>query len=333
MKYYVLGCLASGILLYGMSMIYGATGQLGLAEIAQVIRDGGAQRLPLVFGVVFIVSGLAFKLTAAPFHMWTPDVYQGAPTTVTLLVGAAPKFAAFAITLRLLIEALHGIAIDWQPMLLIMAALSLAIGNIVAIAQSNFKRMLAYSTISHMGFVFLGLLSGVYQGQAGASAAAYGSSLFYIVIYVLTTLSTFGLIMLMSRQGFECEEIADLKGLNRRNPLLAGVLLLSMFSLAGIPPLSGFYAKLVVLQALVGAGHVPLAVFAVLMSVIGAFYYLRVVKMAYFDEPDDGVTLSSGTTVTRGVMSLNGLLVIGLGILPGGLMALCINVIQQSLRF
>ncbi|HET8598463.1 MAG TPA: NADH-quinone oxidoreductase subunit NuoN [Castellaniella sp.] len=334
MKYYVLGCLASGILLYGMSMIYGATGQLGLAEIAQVIRDGGAQRLPLVFGVVFIVSGLAFKLTAAPFHMWTPDVYQGGPTTVTLLVGSAPKFAAFAITLRLLIEALHGIAIDWQPMLLIMAALSLAIGNIVAIAQTNFKRMLAYSTISQMGFVFLGLLSGVYQGQSAASAAAaYGSSLFYIVIYVLTTLSTFGLIMLMSRQGFECENIADLKGLNRRNPLLAGILMLSMFSLAGIPPLSGFYAKLVVLQALVGAGHIALAVFAVLMSVIGAFYYLRVVKAAYFDEPEDGVTLGAGSVATRGVMSLNGLLVIGLGILPGGLMALCVDVIQQSLRF
>lgn len=333
MKYYVLGCLASGILLYGMSMIYGATGELGLAEIAQVIRDGGAERLPLVFGVVFIVSGLAFKLTAAPFHMWTPDVYQGAPTTVTLLVGAAPKFAAFAIMLRLLIEALHGIAIDWQPMLLIMAALSLAIGNIAAIAQTNFKRMLAYSTISHMGFVFLGLLSGVFDGQPGASAAAYGASLFYIVIYVLTTLSTFGLILLMSRQGFECEEISDLKGLNRRNPLLAGVLMLSMFSLAGIPPLSGFYAKLVVLQALIGAGYVWLAVFAVMMSLIGAFYYLRVIKTAYFDEPDDTVTLGSGTVATRGIMSLNGLLVIGLGILPGGLMALCISVIQQSLRF
>ncbi|CAM5780492.1 NADH-quinone oxidoreductase subunit NuoN [Castellaniella caeni] len=333
MKYYVLGCLASGILLYGMSMIYGATGQLGLAEIAQVIRDGGAQRLPLAFGVVFIVSGLAFKLTAAPFHMWTPDVYQGAPTTVTLLVGAAPKFAAFAIMIRLLIEALHGIAMDWQPMLLIMAALSLAIGNIVAIAQTNFKRMLAYSTISHMGFVFLGLLSGVFEGQPGASAAAYGASLFYIVIYVLTTLSTFGLIMLLSRQGFEAEEIADLKGLNRRNPMLAGVLLLAMFSLAGIPPLSGFYAKLVVLQALINAGHVPLAVFAVMMSLIGAFYYLRVVKMAYFDEPEDGVELSSGTAVTRSVMSLNGLLVIGLGVMPGGLMALCIDVIRQSLVF
>lgn len=333
MKYYVLGCLASGILLYGMSMIYGATGQLGLVEIAQVIRNGGADRMPLVFGVVFIVSGLAFKMTAAPFHMWTPDVYQGAPTTVTLLVGSAPKFAALVITLRLLIEALHGIAVNWQPMLLILAVLSLAVGNIVAIAQSNFKRMLAYSTIGQMGFVFLGLMSGVYEGQAGASAEAYGASLFYVVIYVLTTLSTFGLILLMSRQGFECEEISDLKGLNRRNPLLAGVLMLSMFSLAGIPPLSGFYAKLVVLQAVVGAGHVWLAVFAVMCSLIGAFYYLRVVKAAYFDEPEDSITLGAGTLATRGVMSVNGLLVIGLGILPGGLMALCVDVIRQSLAF
>lgn len=331
MKYYVLGCLASGILLYGMSMIYGATGQLGLAEIGQVIREGGADRMPLVFGVVFIVSGLAFKMTAAPFHMWTPDVYQGAPTTVTLLVGSAPKFAAFVITLRLLIDALHGIAVDWQPMLLILAVLSLAVGNIVAIAQTNFKRMLAYSTIGQMGFVFLGLMSGVYDGQA--SVAAYGSSLFYVVIYVLTTLSTFGLILLLSRQGFECEEISDLKGLNRRNPLLAGVLLLSMFSLAGIPPLAGFYAKLVVLQAVVGAGHVWLAVFAVMCSLIGAFYYLRVVKTAYFDEPENHVKLGSGTLATRGVMSLNGLLVIGLGILPGGLMSLCVDVIRQSLTF
>ncbi|MDN5842508.1 MAG: NADH-quinone oxidoreductase subunit NuoN [Alcaligenaceae bacterium] len=333
MKYYVLGCLASGILLYGMSMIYGATGHLGLAEIAEVIRSGGADRLPLVFGVVFIVSGLAFKLTAAPFHMWTPDVYQGAPTTVTLLVGAAPKFAAFAIMIRLLIEALHGVAIDWQPMLMIMAVLSLAVGNLVAIAQTNFKRMLAYSTISHMGFIFLGLLSGVVDGRADAAGAAYGSALFYVVIYVLTTLSTFGLILLLSRQGFECEEINDLKGLNRRNPLLAGVLLLSMFSLAGIPPLSGFYAKLAVLQALVGAGHVAIAVIAVMFSLIGAFYYLRVVKMAYFDEPDSDRTLGSGTAMTRGVMSINGLLVIGLGILPGGLMALCVQVINQSLTF
>lgn len=333
MKYFVLGALASGVLLYGMSMIYGATGQLNLRLIAQVIGSGNAERLPLVFGVVFIVSGLAFKLAAAPFHMWTPDVYQGSPTAVTLIIAAAPKIAAFAITLRLLVEGLHGIAIDWQPMLLILAVLSLAIGNLAAIAQSNFKRMLAYSTISHMGFVFLGLLSGVIQEQAAAAGEAYGASLFYMVIYVLTTLSTFGLILLLSRKGFECEEISDLKGLNRRNPLLAGVLLLSMFSLTGIPPMAGFYAKLAVLQALVGAGHIAIAVVAVMFSLIGAFYYLRVVKMAYFDEPvGDAVPLNNGV-LTNGVMSVNGLLIIVLGILPGGLMALCVSVVQGSLKF
>src|SRR5690606_27711359 len=241
MKYFVLGALASGVLLYGMSMIYGATGQLDLRLIAQAIGSGNVQHLPLVFGVVFIVSGLAFKLTAAPFHMWTPDVYQGSPTAVTLIVAAAPKLAALAITLRLLIEGLHGIALDWQPMLLLMAVLSLAIGNLTAIVQTNFKRMLAYSTISHMGFIFLGLLSGVGQDQA-VSGSAYGASLFYMVIYVLTTLVTFGLIMLLSHRGFECEQIADLKGLNRRNPILAAMLMLAMFSLAGIPPMAGFYA-------------------------------------------------------------------------------------------
>ncbi|SHI17587.1 NADH dehydrogenase subunit N [Pollutimonas bauzanensis] len=333
MKYFVLGALASGVLLYGMSMIYGATGQLDLSQIAQVIGSGKAERLPLVFGVVFIVAGLAFKLAAAPFHMWTPDVYQGAPTAVTLILGAAPKLAAFAITLRLLIEGLHGIAVDWQPMLLVLAVLSLAIGNIAAIAQTNFKRMLAYSTISHMGFVFLGLLSGVVQGQPGAAGSAYGAALFYMVIYVLTTLVTFGLILLLSRKGFECEEISDLKGLNRRNPILAGLLLLAMFSLTGIPPMAGFYAKLAVLQALVGSGHVAIAVVAVMFSLIGAFYYLRVVKMAYFDEPEgESMPLANGI-VTSGLMSINGLLIIALGILPGGLMALCVSVIQDSLKF
>lgn len=333
MKYFVLGSMASGVLLYGMSMIYGATGQLDLTQIAQVIGSGKAERLPLVFGVVFIVSGLAFKLAAAPFHMWTPDVYQGSPTAVTLLLGAAPKLAAFAITLRLLIEGLHGIAVDWQPMLLILAVLSLAIGNIAAIAQTNFKRMLAYSTISHMGFVFLGLLSGVVQEQAAATGAAYGSSLFYMVIYVLTTLSTFGLILLLSRKGFECEEIADLKGLNRRNPILAGILLLSMFSLTGIPPMAGFYAKLAVLQALVGSGHLAIAVVAVMFSLIGAFYYLRVVKMAYFDEPEGELVPVNNGVITSGLMSINGLLIIVLGVLPGGLMALCVSVIEGSLKF
>jgi NADH-quinone oxidoreductase subunit N len=381
MKYFVLGALASGVLVYGMSMIYGATGQLDLSQVAQVIGSGQAERLPLVFGAVFIVSGLAFKLTAAPFHMWTPDVYEGSPTAVTLLLGAAPKLAAFAITLRLLMEGLHGVAVDWQPMLLVMAVLSLAIGNIAAIAQSNFKRMLAYSTISHMGFVFLGLLAGVVDGSSAAAYSAYGSALFYMVIYVLTTLATFGLILILSRRGFECDQIADLKGLNRRDPILAGVLLVSMFSLTGIPPMAGFYAKLAVLQALVGAGHIAAAVAAVMFSLIGAFYYLRIVKMAYFDEPVpaaatsgpspelhqdravDAVTARSSAAqdvmnrpragelprgevpytgtrpavgnrfVPSGLMSLNGLLIIGLGILPGGLMAICIKVLESSLSF
>lgn len=333
MKYFLLGAMASAVLLYGMSMIYGATGQLDLARIAWAISSGEAERLPLVFGVVFIVSGLAFKLAAAPFHMWTPDVYEGSPTTVTLILGAAPKLAALAITLRLLVEGLHGVAIDWQPMLLVMAVASLAIGNIAAIAQTNFKRMLAYSTISHMGFVFLGLLSGVVQGDPAATGQAYGASLFYMIIYVLTTLSTFGLILLLSRRGFECEQITDLKGLNRRSPVLAGVLLVSMFSLTGIPPMAGFYAKLAVLQAVVGAGHVWLAVVAVMFSLIGAFYYLRVVKMAYFDEPEGEIEPIDNGIVTSGVMSLNGLLIIGLGILPGGLMALSVSVIKSSLFF
>ncbi len=333
MKYFLLGALASAVLLYGMSMIYGATGELDLARIAWAVKNGDAEHLPLVFGVVFIVSGLAFKLAAAPFHMWTPDVYHGAPTTVTLIVAAAPKFAALVITLRLLIEGLHGIAVDWQPMLVILAVLSLAVGNITAIAQTNFKRMLAYSSISHMGFVFLGLLSGVVEGHPVVASEAYGASLFYMISYVLTTLTTFGLILLLSRKGFECENIADLKGLNRRDPILAGVLLVSMFSLTGIPPMVGFYAKLAVLQVLVGAGYVWLAVLAVMLSLVGAFYYLRVVKMAYFDDPAPDAGPIQRSPGTQGVMSINGLLVIGLGILPGGLMALCVRVIESSLFF
>lgn len=333
MKYFLLGAMASAVLLYGMSMIYGATGQLDLARIAWVISTDQAERLPLVFGVVFIVAGLAFKLAAAPFHMWTPDVYEGSPTTVTLIIGAAPKFAALVIVLRLLVEGLHGIALDWQPMLMVLAVLSLAIGNIAAIAQTNFKRMLAYSTISHMGFVFLGLLSGVVDGSVLVASEAYGASLFYMISYVLTTLSTFGLILLLSRRGFESEQISDLKGLNRRSPVLAGVLLVSMFSLTGIPPMVGFYAKLAVLQVLIGAGYVWLAVVAVLFSLVGAFYYLRVVKMAYFDEPEGEVHPINSGAVTGGIMSLNGLFIIGLGVLPGGLMALCVSVIKSSLFF
>src|SRR5690606_1499271 len=302
MKYFVLGSMASGVLLYGMSMIYGATGTLDLTRIAEVIGAGQAERLPMVFGVVFIVTGLGFKLATAPFHMWSPDVYQGAPTSVTLIVAAAPKLAALAITLRLLIDGLHGLAVDWQPMLIVLAVLSLIIGNLTAIVQTNFKRLLAYSTISHMGFVLLGLLAGVSDGSTDAPGLAHGSALFYMVIYVLTTLVTFGLILLLSHRGFECENIADLKGLNRRSPIMAAMLMLSMFSLAGIPPLAGFYAKLAVLQAVIGAGHIWLAVLAVVFSLIGAFYYLRVVKVAYFDEPEGETGPIDTGVITNGLM-------------------------------
>ena len=335
MKYFVLGALASGILLYGISMIYGATGHLDLEQVAHVINSGKAQRLSLVFGVVFIVAAFAFKMGVVPFHMWVPDVYDGSPTAVTLVLGTTPYLAAFAVMLRFLIQALHGIALDWQPMLLILAVLSLGVGNIVAIAQTNFKRMLAYSMISHMGYVFLGLLSGVVPGHSQVIDTAYGASLFYLLIYVFSTSITFGLIVLLSGKGFECAEIADLKGLNRRSPVLAGTLLASMFSLAGIPPFAGFYAKLSVLQVLIGADHVAIAVVAVMFSLIGAFFYLRVVKVAYFDEPDsDAVEIQSGNgVIPRGLMSLNGLLLLLFGILPGGLMALCIKVVESSLKF
>jgi len=331
MKYFVLGALASGFLLYGMSMIYGATGHLDLTEVSNVIAAGKAEKMALVFGIVFLVSGLAFKLGAVPFHMWVPDVYQGSPTAVTLILGGAPKLAAFAITLRLLVDGLHGLAADWQPMLMILAVLSLAIGNLTAIAQTNFKRMLAYSTISHMGFVLLGLMSGSVAGKPELSSAAYGASLSYMLTYVLTTLASFGIVLLLSRQGFECEHIDDLKGLNRRSPWHAAIVLLLMFSLAGIPPLVGFYAKLAVLQALISAGHVTLAVVAVLFSLIGAFYYLRVVKVVYFDEPAADAAPMVATAGQRGVLSINGALILVLGLLPGGLMALCVQAIRSSL--
>lgn len=330
MKYFVLGALASGFLLYGMSMVYGATGHLDLAQIATVIAAGKAQKMALVFGVVFIVAGLAFKLGAAPFHMWLPDVYHGAPTAITLVLGAAPKLAAFAITLRVLIEGMHSLAADWQPMLLILAVLSLAVGNITAIAQTNFKRMLAYSTISHMGFVLLGLSGGVVAGRDG-SAGAYGAALFYMVTYVLTTLGSFGMVLLLARDGFECDNIDDLKGLNRRSPWHAFIVLLLMVSLTGLPPTVGFYAKLAVLQPLIEGGHVAIAVVAVLFSLIGAFYYLRVVKVVYFDEPVDESKPITASCAQRGLLSLNGALILILGLVPGGLMAVCIHAVQTSL--
>jgi len=333
MKYFVLSALASGFLLYGLSMIYGATGSLDISEVFKAVNSGHLKHQVLVFGVVFIVTGLGFKLGAVPFHMWLPDVYEGAPTVVSLIVAGAPKLSAFAICIRLLVEGLLPLAIDWQQMLAILAIGSLLIGNVVAISQTNFKRMLGYSTISQMGFVLLGLMSGVVNGNTLSAANAYSSAMFYALTYVLTTLSAFGIILLLAREGFESEEISDLAGLNQVSPLYAGVMAVSMFSFAGIPPLMGFYAKLSVLQALVSSGlplYIALAVFAVIMSLIGAFFYLRVIKVMYFDAPITAATISAPLDV-RVVLSLNGALVLMLGVLPGGLMTLCAQAIVATL--
>ena len=331
-KYFVLGALASGFLLYGMSMIYGATGTLDLAKIAASLASPTpAKTTVMIFGVVFIVAGLAFKFGAVPFHMWVPDVYQGTPTLATLMIAAGPKLATFAIAFRLLAEGMVGLATDWQQMLMVLSVLSMGLGNLVAIAQTNLKRMLAYSTIAQVGFVLLGMLSGVVGGNAQGLAEAWSSSLFYLVTYVLTTLGSFGLILLLARKGHEAEEISDLAGLGKRSPGLAFVLLILMFSLAGIPPTVGFYAKLSVLQSAVQAGLVWLAVAAVLFSLIGAFYYLRIVKTVYFDEPTDvAAPESSGGAVA--LMSVNGALVLLLGLLPGPLMAVCLEAVRQALR-
>ena len=333
MKYFVLGAMASGFLLYGLSMMYGATGSLDINDVFKAIASREVDHRVLVFGLVFIVAGLAFKLGAAPFHMWIPDVYQGAPTAVTLMIGAAPELAAFAIAFRLLVEGMLPLAIDWQQMLMVLSIASLVVGNFAAIAQTNLKRMLAYSTIAQMGFMLLGLLSGVIDGNTANAANAYSASMFYIISYVLTTLASFGVILLLAREGFESEEISDFAGLNQRSPLYAGVMAVCLFSLAGIPPLVGFYAKFAVLQALIASGsamHIGLAVFAVMMSLVGAFYYLRVVKVMYFDSPITATTVSAPADV-RVVLSFNGALVLLLGLMPGGLMALCGDAIVRTL--
>ncbi len=333
MKYFVLGALASGFLLYGLSMLYGATGSLDIGMVFKAVASGHIKHQVLVFGLVFIVAGIAFKLGVVPFHMWVPDVYQGAPTAVTLMIGGAPKLAAFAIFIRLLVEGLLPLAIDWQQMLVVLCVGSLLIGNLAAIAQTNLKRMLAFSTISQMGFVLLGLLSGVINGNTLSAANAYSSAMFYVITYVLTTLATFGVILLLAREGFESEEISDLAGLNQRSPLYAGVMAVCLFSMAGIPPLVGFYAKLSVLQALITSGqtsYLVLAIFAVMMSLIGAFYYLRVVKVMYFDQPITASTVSASADV-RIVLCLNGALIVALGLLPGGLMSLCARAIVKTL--
>ena len=334
MKYFVLGAMASGFLLYGMSMIYGATGSLELSAVFQSIMAGSAHPQVLIFGLVFVVAGLAFKLGVVPFHMWIPDVYHGAPTSATLLIGGAPKLAAFALVMRLLVEGLLPLAIDWQQMLALLAIASLLIGNLAAIAQTNLKRMLAFSTIAQMGFVLMGLIAGVGFGGAPQAVGAYGASMFYVVAYVLTTLASFGVILLLAREGFESEEIADLAGLNQRSPLYAGIMAICLFSLAGIPPMVGFYAKLTILQALIGSGngfYMALAIFAVMMSLIGAFYYLRVVKVMYFDDAQVPVQPIVAGAQERVVLSINGFLILGLGIVPGGLMALCGDAIARML--
>jgi NADH-quinone oxidoreductase subunit N len=335
MKYFVLGALASGFLLYGLSMIYGATGSLNVSEVFRAIASREVKHQVLVFGLVFVVAGLAFKLGAVPFHMWLPDVYHGAPTAVTLAIGAAPQLAAFAMVMRILVEGLLPLAIDWQQMLTVLAVGSLLVGNLAAIAQSNLKRMLAFSTISQMGFLLLAMVAGVVGGEKVNLQPAYSAAMFYAITYVLTTLAVFGVIMLLAREGFESEEISDLAGLNQRSPLYAGVMAVGMFSLAGVPPLVGFYAKLAVLEALLATGQggfLGLAIFAVLVSLVGAFYYLRVVKVMYFDAPPaHAATIEAGSDV-RVVLSLNGALVLLLGVLPGGLMTLCSQAIGSVVK-
>ena len=322
MKYFILGALASGLLLYGMSMLYGATGTLDVAAVSAAIRNGVANPNLLVFGLVFVVAGLAFKLGAVPFHMWVPDVYQGAPTTVVMLIGSAPKLAAFAFVMRLLVDGLQPMILHWSGMLIILAVLSMAVGNISAIAQTNFKRMLAYSSIAHMGFFLIGVLSGGLDG--------YGAAMFYIVIYALMSLGAFGMITLLSREGYEADTLEAFKGLNQRSPWLAFLMLLLMFSMAGVPPTAGFYAKFSVLEAVVNSGHIELAIIAVMLSLIGAYYYLRIVKLMYFDVPvsHEPIRLQMDSNM---LISANGLGVLALGIMPNGLMHMCSLAIHNSL--
>ncbi len=323
MKYFVLGALSSGLLLYGMSMVYGATGTLAIPEVARIVGElGGKDHTFLVFGLVFLVAGVAFKIGVVPFHMWIPDVYHGAPTPVTLVIGSGPKIAAFAMAVRLLVNGLPALAADWQQMLALLAILSIALGNITAIAQSNLKRMLAYSAIANMGFMLLGLLSGMVGGNWLNREEAYAASLFYIIVYAIMTVGAFGILLLLSRAGFDCEQLDDMRGLNRRSPWYALMMMILMLSLAGLPPTVGFYAKLVVLSAAINAGWVWLAVAAVILSVVGAFYYLRVVKLMYFDDPVE-VAPVTGALGARVLMSANGLAVLIFGLFPGWLMALC----------
>lgn len=319
MKYFILGAIASGMLLYGMSILYGITGTLDIKDVSDyLITSSAGLNVPLVFALSFVIVGLAFKLGAVPFHMWVPDVYHGAPTSVTLFIGTAPKLAGLAIIMRLLVDGLGPLHHDWQGMLTILAVLSLAVGNVVAIAQTNIKRMLAYSTISHVGFILMGILAGTHEG--------YAAALFYTLVYAIVAAGGFGMIILLSRRGFEAENLDDFRGLNERSPWFAFIMLLIMFSMAGVPPTVGFYAKLAVLQAVVQVEMIWLAIFAVIFSIIGAFYYLRAVKIMYFDKPEDESPLPKALGMNV-VLSINGLLVIVLGIFPGLLMSLATGAI------
>ncbi|KXW56194.1 NADH-quinone oxidoreductase subunit NuoN [Ferrovum sp. PN-J185] len=323
MKYFVLSALASGLLLYGLSMLYGATGSLLIPEVANAIAANTIDPAILVFGLVFVVAGLGFKLGAVPFHMWLPDVYEGSPTSVTLFVASVPKIAAFAFIIRLLVGALGALVNDWQPMLVIMAVLSIGLGNIVAIAQTNIKRMLAYSTISHMGYLILGILS--------ANNAGYAASMFYVASYVIISVAAFGIVLLLSRHGFEGDRLDDFKGLNNRSPWIAFMMLLVMVSMAGIPPSVGFFAKLSVLSAVLDAGYTWLVVYAVIFSLIGAFYYLRIIKLMYMDDPvgEEKLVTEPDHLILIG---LNGLVIFILGIVPQSLIDLCFNSIAHSFR-
>ncbi|VAW97706.1 NADH-ubiquinone oxidoreductase chain N [hydrothermal vent metagenome] len=319
MKYFILGALASGMLLYGMSLIYGITGSLDLAEINAAIKSLDDSKMMVAgLGMVLVIVGMAFKLGAVPFHMWLPDVYHGAPTAITLYISAAPKIAAFAMVMRLLVEGLGDMHAQWQEILIIMAVLSMAVGNIIAIAQANIKRMLAYSTISHVGFLLLGILAG--------TAAGYSSAMFYTITYALMAAGGFGMILLLSRSGFEADRLEDFKGLSERSPWFALMMLILMFSMAGVPPTVGFYAKLAVLQSVIDVGLVWLAVLGVIFSIIGVFYYLRIIKLMYFDKPVDTAPLET-TADMRIILSANALGILYLGLMPGSLLALCVAAI------
>ncbi|MDT8320571.1 MAG: NADH-quinone oxidoreductase subunit NuoN [Xanthomonadales bacterium] len=314
MKYFVLGSMASGMLLYGMSMIYGATGSLDLATIAEAVAAAGSDDRLLIFGLVFLVVGLAFKLGVVPFHMWVPDVYQGAPVVTTLFIASVPKMAAFAMAFRLLETGLGGLHNDWAQMLGVIALLSIVLGNLAAIAQTNIKRMLAYSTISHMGFVLMGFLPG--------TAIGFGAAMYYVIVYSLMSAAAFGMVILLSARGVEAEQLEDFKGLNQRDGWYAAIMAMVMFSMAGVPVFVGFFAKWLVIQAAIEAGLVWLAIIAVVFSVVGAFYYLRVVKLMYFDEPVSEARIQAPVDF-RAAISFNGVLMLGLGIFSSSLIAVC----------